>query len=363
MAMDNSKRPLTMKSMMYNGKHSLLPPKSPFPSIAPSYADYVSNPAIGPKGPPKNREGSPHHQRTSSESFLIEEQPSWLDDLLNEPETPVKRGHRRSSSDSFTYMEAANAAYNEYQAQTENRLRNLTSVPSWGSQDFDLYKDFRNPSFYGDTNAMIKNKNRAWDSPQNASKHNFVLQTSKSLGSSREVDGNTSNATEKKEAVESARQDADTSERKDPSSNKGSTSETDTKRAKQQFAQRSRVRKLQYIAELEKNVHALQAEGSEVAAEVEFLNQQSLILGMENKALKQRLDNLAQEQLIKYMEHEVLEREIGRLRALYQQQLQPPPPPNHRRTTSKDKLDAQFANLSLKKDSGSTSDVSGTLQI
>ncbi|MFS7895461.1 putative transcription factor bZIP family [Helianthus anomalus] len=67
-----------------------------------------------------------------------------------------------------------------------------------------------------------------------------------------------------------------------------------------QFAQRSRVRKLQYIAELEKNVHALQAEGSEVAAEVEFLNQQSLILGMENKALKQRLDNLAQEQLIKY---------------------------------------------------------------
>ncbi|MFS7895462.1 hypothetical protein Hanom_Chr00s002877g01706581 [Helianthus anomalus] len=55
--------------------------------------------------------------------------------------------------------------------------------------------------------------------------------------------------------------------------------------------------------------------------------------------------------------------EIGRLRALYQQQLQPPPPSNHRRTTSKDKLDAQFANLSLKKDSGSTSDVSGTLQI
>ncbi|KAK9060313.1 hypothetical protein SSX86_021017 [Deinandra increscens subsp. villosa] len=36
------------------------------------------------------------------------------------------------------------------------------------------------------------------------------------------------------------------------------------------------------------------------SAEVEFLNQQSVILGMENKVLKQRLDNLAQEQLIKY---------------------------------------------------------------
>ncbi|KAI7754052.1 hypothetical protein M8C21_009567 [Ambrosia artemisiifolia] len=368
MAMANSKGPSTMRSMMYNGKHSLLPPKSPFPSTAPSYADYVSNSAIGRKGQPKYRDVNPHHQRTSSESFLIEEQPSWLDDLLNEPETPpVRRGHRRSSSDSFTYMEAANAAYNEYQAQTENRLRNLTSVPSWGSQDFDLYKDFRNSgSFYAEPNAMIRNKNRgAWDSPQNAIKHNFVHQASVSSSASREGDGNTSMATEKKEAVDSARQDADASERKDSSINKGSVSETDTKRAKQQFAQRSRVRKLQYIAELEKNVQALQAEGSEVSAEVEFLNQQSLILGMENKALKQRLDNLAQEQLIKYMEHEVLEREIGRLRALYKQQLQQQqqPPQPIRRSASKDTLDAQFSNLSLKNDSGSTSDVSGTLHI
>lgn len=69
-----------------------------------------------------------------------------------------------------------------------------------------------------------------------------------------------------------------------------------------QFAQRSRVRKLQYIAELERNVQALQANGSEVSAELEFLSQQNLILGMENKALKQRLESLSQEQLIKYRE-------------------------------------------------------------
>lgn len=43
-----------------------------------------------------------------------------------------------------------------------------------------------------------------------------------------------------------------------------------------------------------------QAEGSEVSAELEFLNQQNLILSMENKALKQRLESLAQEQVIKY---------------------------------------------------------------
>ncbi|KAB5574424.1 hypothetical protein DKX38_001618 [Salix brachista] len=42
-----------------------------------------------------------------------------------------------------------------------------------------------------------------------------------------------------------------------------------------------------------------QAEGSEVSAELEFVNQQKLILNMENNALKQRFENLANEQLIK----------------------------------------------------------------
>ncbi|XLU34996.1 hypothetical protein S245_071062, partial [Arachis hypogaea] len=60
-----------------------------------------------------------------------------------------------------------------------------------------------------------------------------------------------------------------------------------------QFAQRSRVCKLQYIAELERNVQGLQAEGSEVSAKLEFLNQENLILSMENKSLKQRKKKMA----------------------------------------------------------------------
>lgn len=44
----------------------------------------------------------------------------------------------------------------------------------------------------------------------------------------------------------------------------------------------------------------LQLEGSEISAEIVFLNQQNLILSMEKKALKQRLESLSQEQLIKY---------------------------------------------------------------
>ena len=44
----------------------------------------------------------------------------------------------------------------------------------------------------------------------------------------------------------------------------------------------------------------LQAEGYEVSAGLEFLDQQNLILGMENMALKQRLESLSQEKFIKH---------------------------------------------------------------
>lgn len=153
-------------------------------------------------------------------------------------------------------------------------------------------------------------------------------------------------------------------DKRDSSQTKPAAAETDPKRAKQQFAQRSRVRKLQYIAELERNVEALQVEGSEVSAEIEFLDQQNLILNMQNKALKQRLDSLSQEHVIKRLEQEMLEREIARLKALYQQQQQQPPP-THRRGRSRD-LDSQFANMSIKQHNEANSGhdaVSGPLHI
>ncbi|XP_059291683.1 uncharacterized protein At4g06598-like isoform X1 [Lycium ferocissimum] len=366
-AMANSKGASSMRNMMYNGKSSLLPPKSPFPSISPSYVDYVPSSTVTHKDISKYRDGS-HHQRTSSESCLMEEQPSWLDDLLNEPETPVRRGgHRRSSSDSFTYFDAANIANLDYIAQDDNKFRNLTHAPSWGSQDFDYYKNARHGTFHVDQNSINRQKSSARDASPNAIPHTRGLSPFRenvkthSLGPScppQEGERPKSAGSDMQDLVESVPPDQKGSgEKKDSSHSKNSASETDTKRAKQQFAQRSRVRKLQYISELERNVQVLQAEGCEVSAELEFLNQQNLILSMENKALKQRLENLAQEQLIKYLEHEVLEKERGRLRALYQQQQLPQPQQkqqsssSHRRTTSRD-LDQQFADLSLKHKEG-----------
>ncbi|KAG5229301.1 hypothetical protein OIU78_010729 [Salix suchowensis] len=354
--MANSKGSANIRNFMYSGKHSLLPPKSPFPIVSPSYVDYVPSSSIGSKTVQKPREGNTHHQRTSSETLFIEDQPSWLDDLLNEPETPVRKGgHRRSSSDSFAYIDVANTS------QDGCRNKNVMSIPSWGSQDFDYYKDVRRTPLFAEMN-MSKQKNRAWDSSLNAltypsglssARENAGLQSSGSSCAPREADSVSDS--EKQDPLDGSH-DSKISSEKDSSNSKSSASETDTKRAKQQFAQRSRVRKLQYIAELERNVQVLQAEGSEVSAELEFVNQQKLILSMENNALKQRFENLANEQLIKCLEHEVLEREIGRLRSLYQQQQQQQQQPasNHRRSKSKD-LDSQFANLSLKhKDANSS---------
>lgn len=379
--MANSKGSSGIRNLMYPGKHALLPPKSPFPSVSQAYADYVSNPPVGSKAANKPREGNAHHQRTSSESVLIEEQPLWLDDLLNEPDTPVKRGgHRRSSSDSFAYMDSVSASNMGYADQDEHKYKNFMPIPSWSSQDFDRSKEASHVPMYAEMN-IANQRNRSWDSFSNAmtnlsgvpGKNNVAFQRSGSPTPCipHEADGLLPTANDKRDSVESGLQDTKLFfERKDGSHAKPSSSETDTKRAKQQFAQRSRVRKLQYIAELERNVQALQSEGSEVSAELEFLNQQNLILSMENKALKQRLESLAQEQLIKYLEQEVLEREIGRLRAVYQQQLQPTHQPqqlpsgSHRRTNSRD-LESQLANLSLKhRDTNSGHDpATGALRI
>jgi hypothetical protein len=237
--MANSKGSANIRNFMYSGKHALLPPKSPFPIVSPSYVDYVPSSSIGSKTVQKPREGNTHHQRTSSEMLFIEDQPSWLDDLLNEPETPVRRGgHRRSSSDSFAYIDAANASNMDYAAQDGCRYKNVISIPSWGSQDFDYYKDVRRTPLYAEMN-MSKQKNRAWDSSLNAQtypsslsspRENAGLQSSGSSCAPREADS--VSESEKQDPLDGSH-DSKISSEKDSSNSKSSASETDTKRAKQ----------------------------------------------------------------------------------------------------------------------------------
>ncbi|KAI0494348.1 hypothetical protein KFK09_024482 [Dendrobium nobile] len=364
--MENMKVASTSRN---TGKQSFLPPKSPFPSIAaPAYADYGS---VGSRRAPKLREGNRCHQRTSSESFIIEEQPSWLDDLLNEPETPApaRRGaHRRSSSDSFAYLDNAYSNMDNL-TQEECRGKTITSMPSWGSHEFDQLKDIQHHYLEGNLfsrNLFDRQQNRVWESALNVGNYSKGVPIAKEKnlhsgsfgGTSKEPEVVAPCVVEKLEQEDSPKDLKNVLDKKDASQFKNSQSEFDAKRVKQQFAQRSRVRKLQYIADLERSVQALQAEQMEVSAELEFLDQQNLMLNLENKALKQRLDSLAQEHLVKCLQQDMLEREIARLRSLFQQQQQQQKlpqevPSSHRRSNSRD-LDSQFANLSIKHTEGNS---------
>lgn len=238
--MENMKGSSNNRNVICSGKHSLLPPKSPFPITAPSYVDYVRSPAIGPKGMAKPKEGNSHHHRTSSESLMIEEQPSWLDELLDEPETPVRRrGHRRSSSDS-AYIDVATAYAMDYASQDENKCNNLISVSSWESRDFKQYNDLRHASFYTEPNSLGKPKNWAQDPSLISMSHpsGHLSGTDNGIVHGRCVpqaaDRVPSTGTEKQDPVESDPRDFKAaSEKKDPSNAKLSASETDTKRAKQ----------------------------------------------------------------------------------------------------------------------------------
>ncbi|CAL9084876.1 uncharacterized protein At4g06598-like isoform X2 [Musa acuminata AAA Group] len=352
--MSNPQGPPNFGNLQSGGWHSFLPPKCPIFTTSTS-ADFV-----GTKENSISREGLRTHQRTASESFLLEEQPSWLDDLLNESEMPVRKGsHRRSSSDSFAYLDTSSISWNgDSLAQDDHKHRTSAAVPSWGPQEFDYLKDMQLASYYNDANSTGGTRSRGLEFSKK-----MATYPSNSLPSAKDklVLPGSSSATKKSDALSStlmegqvkeecSQDQVGSSDTKEGPQAKHSQSEMEARRAKQQFAQRSRVRKLQYIAELERNVQALQAKGLELSAQLQFLDQQNLILNLENKALKQQLDCLVHEHLVKCLQHETLGQEAARLRTLYhrqQQQQQQQPPPTHRRSKSRD-LDSQFANLSLK---------------
>ncbi|XP_021683264.2 uncharacterized protein At4g06598 [Hevea brasiliensis] len=253
--MENSNGPSVMK-----GQNPMLPPRSPFKVIFPCHSDFISSPTIDSKTSNKLVEGEVHHYRGSSDGYLLE-QPSWLDELLSEPESPLCIGHHRSSSDSDALLGSS--------------LTSLDCLPPSRDTTVDQIFESSFPQKSGRNGSSKVKKNQ---------------EGSNVIGS-------------------------DTSKT-------ATASKTDSRRSKQQFGRSARLRKLQYIAELERSVQILQAEGSEVSAALHYLDQQVLILDMENRALKQRLDSLSHEQLIKYLEQDMLEREIARLQILHYQQQQ-----------------------------------------
>lgn len=221
---------------------------------------------------------APRRHRNIPSEGVIEEQPSWLDDLLNDSGALFHKGHRRSASDSCAYQGAE-----AFTLDDESDFVNAYFGCPPESQNLDKFKQ---------------------DSGEVAP--SVAVECSGQDSSTQNVEGS--------------------ADKTGGSQAKAAGTKTELKRAKQHNAQRSRVRKLQYIAHLERTVEILKAEGAGVSAELEFIEQQNMILTMENRALRQRLESISQEQMIKQWEQGMLEREIGRLQSLYhlqkQQQMQ-----------------------------------------
>lgn len=109
-----------------------------------------------------------------------------------------------------------------------------------------------------------------------------------------------------------------------------SSEKVDPKQAKRilvnrQSAQRSRVRKLQYISELEMKVIVLESEVASLSPKVGYYDHERALLNAENVQLKQKLAALTQTQLLKEARSESLKTEVHRLRQLYNQQQQQQP--------------------------------------
>lgn len=128
-------------SFMNPRKQPLIPPKSPFPNIdIPVYEHFDP---FQLKQASWLREGEIQHNDTS-ELYQIEEEFSWLEELLEEPETPkIKAPHRRSSSDSIAYLNGSQIHSNLHSlAQEEYRQRTIIStMPAWASHECNLHKD------------------------------------------------------------------------------------------------------------------------------------------------------------------------------------------------------------------------------
>ncbi|XWS52138.1 hypothetical protein CRYUN_Cryun11dG0041500 [Craigia yunnanensis] len=233
-------------------------------------------------------------------------QPSWVDEFLDF--SSARRGtHRRSISDSIAFLEQPLVE----ECRDSNAMMTETNL-------FDRLDDEQLMSMFSDDVAMtvataptVSSSNPSTTSDQNSNNDEKPV-PSLDLQQPKNEPG---------EVESSCKPETQAP----PNSNGDSI--FDPKRVKRilanrQSAQRSRVRKLQYISELERSVTTLQTEVSALSPRVAFFDHQRLILNVDNSALKQRIAALAQDKIFKDAHQEALKKEIERLRQAYQQQQQ-----------------------------------------
>ncbi|XP_068664409.1 basic leucine zipper 61-like [Aristolochia californica] len=230
--------------------------------------------------------------------------PSWVDEFLDF--SSAKRGaHRRSASDSIAFLEAP--------LLDECRTSSAALKPECNNV-FDRLDDEQLMSMFSDDISTTVPANVSNSNSSTPSDHNSINDDKPTLSDQQQRNEPEVQSSCKVETPIHA-----------PSFTTSGDPIIDPKRVKRilanrQSAQRSRVRKLQYISELERSVTSLQTEVSALSPRVAFLDHQRLVLNVDNSALKQRIAALAQDKIFKDAHQEALKHEIERLRQVYHQQ-------------------------------------------
>ncbi|KAI7734269.1 hypothetical protein M8C21_016551 [Ambrosia artemisiifolia] len=227
--------------------------------------------------------------------------PSWVDEFLDFSST--KRGtHRRSMSDS--------AAFLDIPMMSDDHSRKSSGSRSGGgggvAAEFDRFDEEQFMNMFIDDESGT-GPTVSCSNPSSPSDHN-------SLNEQQQIE-------EEESSWKNETQFNPHAMSLDNSNDKI----FDPKRIKRilanrQSAQRSRVRKLQYISELERSVNSLQAEVSVLSPRVAYLDHQRLVLNVDNSVLKQRIAALSQDKIFKDAHQEALKAEIERLKQMYYQQ-------------------------------------------
>ncbi|KAM7526752.1 hypothetical protein LguiA_016654 [Lonicera macranthoides] len=226
--------------------------------------------------------GYPQHHRTRSQCFISEEQPEWLNDLLSDNDSTSKVPfHRRSSSDSVTLvgLPSPKTLDDEEHSGSSEACIGLESACTYGPNS-----PRRKGKLPFTENAIVSAFSEY--ASQNPMQH---------------LDGLCIIGTVQFESVQHV-------------CGSGGEVNDEIKPVKRHTGQRSRVRKLQYIAELERTVNVFQALESELAVKVDSLLQQRAALSMENSKLKQKVARLQEERLIVNGQYRSLRKEVERLK-------------------------------------------------
>ncbi|KAL1549685.1 hypothetical protein AAHA92_17759 [Salvia divinorum] len=252
-------------------RHAQLPPRCPLQKK--TLAPQVNAPISLSSG-----EGIEFHSRqnerykTTSESFIFEDQPPWLNDLLSDLDLDLNTDSSLPDLDQLNEKEI---------------------MESGGPND-----ELGSSCMYGPNSPRRRNMLGFPENEIASAFSEYAVQNPL-----LHLDGYNSVSGVQSDSYRDARVSAD-------------EISSEIKQMRCHPGQRSRARKLQYISELEGSANVLQNIGSQLAVRVASLIQQHAALSLENTSLKQQLLRVNRKKFIVDNEYETLKIELERLRSI-----------------------------------------------